>query len=248
LAERVFRPSILALFQATAMSGYPPQQFPQQPFAQPMPGQQPYPARPASGNPFAEQVVNPYAAPQIAGYQPNMPGVGQNQFAGLWRQGDVLVMHKLAPLPDICLKSNQPATRRLKRTMYWHNPLIYIILLISPLIYIIVALIMQKTATINIGLTEEWFARRRRRMLFAWSTVLLGAALFAGGIALANNDADQAGVILVIAGLLIPLAGLIFGLVACRLVTPQRITDQYVFIKGVHRDFLNRLEPWMWNV
>ena len=126
--------------------------------------------------------------------------------------------------------------------------MIYILVLISPLIYIVVALHCQKTATFNIGLTEEWFARRRRRMLLAWSTVLLGVVMFIGGIMLANKDAEDAGVPLIIVGLLVPLAGLIYGLVACRLVTPQRITDQYVFIKGVHRDFLNRLEPWMWNV
>lgn len=199
-----------------------------------------------AGNPFAEQ-VNPYAAPQAAGYQPNLPGVGNSPFAGLWRQGHVLVMHKAAPLPDICLLSNQPATRRLKRTMHWHHPAIYIAVLISPLIYIILALCLQKTATIHIGLTDEWYARRRRRMLLAWSTVLVGALLFGLGIAVgdSNEGVAIAGVIL---GLLVPLGGLIYGLIACRLVTPQRITDQYVFIKGVHPDFLSRLEPWMWTV
>ena len=225
------------------MSGYPYQQFP----AHQVPAQQTYPpAKPPSGNPFAEQ-VNPYATPQIAGYQPNMPGVGQNPYAGLWRRGNVLVMHKMAPLPDICLKSNQPAQRRLKRTMYWHHPAIYIAVLISPLIYIILALCLQKNATIHIGLTDEWYVRRRTRMLIAWSTVLIGGLLFALGIMI-GDQSEGAAVGLVLSGLLLPLAGLIYGLIACRLVSPERITDQYVFIKGVHPDFLNRLEPWMWNV
>ncbi|HEX5102868.1 MAG TPA: hypothetical protein VFV87_03605 [Pirellulaceae bacterium] len=219
------------------MSGYPQQH---------LPGQQPYPAQAPQGNPFAEQ-VNPYAAPPIAGYQPQMAGVGNNPFAGLWRQGNVLVMHKLAPLPDICLLSNQPATRRLKRTMYWHNPLFYIIVLISPLIYIIVALIVQKNATIQMPLTEEWYGRRQRRMLFAWGAALAGAALIGGAIALSDALGDSAALIAV-GGILLALGGLIYGLIACRLVTPERITDQYVFIKGVNHDFLNRLEPWMWNV
>jgi hypothetical protein len=106
-----------------------------------------------AGNPFAEQ-VNPYAAPQAAGYQPNLPGVGNSPFAGLWRQGHVLVMHKAAPLPDICLLSNQPATRRLKRTMNWHHPATG-----SP--YSSSAdlhhsrVVSQKTATLHLA-TDEW--------------------------------------------------------------------------------------------
>ena len=220
------------------MSGYPYQQFP---------GQQTYPpVKPPSGNPFAEQ-INPYAAPLVAGYQPNMSGVGQNPYAGLWRQGNVLVMHKMAPLPDICLKSNQPATRRLKRTMYWHHPAIYIALLISPLIYIILALCLQKNATIHIGLTDEWYARRRTRMLIAWSTLLIGAISL--GIGLAFGEQSQIIALACTLGFIfLPMAGLIYGLFACRLISPERITDQYAFIKGVHPDFLNRLEPWMWNV
>jgi hypothetical protein len=219
------------------MSGYPQQQYPVS---------QTWPPVKPSGNPFADQ-VNPYAAPQVGGYQPHMPGVGAHPFAGLWRQGNLLVMHKMAPLPDICLKSNQPAQRRLKRSMHWHHPAIYIAVLISPLIYIILALCLQKTATIHIGLSDEWYVRRQMRMLIAWGTVLIGAILF-GLAMLIGDQAEGVAVALGMSAFLLPLGGLIYGLIACRLVTPQRITDQYVFIKGVHPDFLNRLEPWMWNV
>lgn len=211
------------------MSGYPQQQRP--------PGQFP------SGNPFAEQ-INPYAAPQVGGYQPSMPVVGNHPFAGLWRQGNLLVMHKLAPLPEICLLSNQPATRRLKRTMYWHHPAIYIAM-ISPVIYIILALIFQKNATIEIALTEEWFARRRRRLFFAWGVGLLGLGLFTSAIALGNSDLTPWALLF---ASVLSLAALIYGLIACRLITPQRITDQYVFVSGVHLEFLDRLEVWNWNV
>src|SRR6476660_2337793 len=110
-------------------------------------------------NPFAEE-VNPYASPREVGNYPQL-AIG-HPFAGLWRHGDMLVMHRLAPLPDICVKSNEPATRRLRRSLSWHHPAIFLLLLISPLIYIIVALILRKSATLYIPLTDEWFARRRR--------------------------------------------------------------------------------------
>lgn len=223
------------------MSTYPPQQqWPQQPYPQ-----QALPPAPPAGNPFADQAPNPYAAPQQAGYlQQPMP---MSPFAGLWRQGNVLVMHKLAPLPEICLLSNEKATRRLRRKMYWHHPAIYVVLLISPLIYIVVAAILQKNATLQIGLNEEWFARRRTRMLIAWGIALLGLALFVGGIAFSDSLGDATALVIV-AAIVLFFGGLIFGLIACRLVTPSRITDEYVWVNGVHPDFLNRLEHWPYHI
>ena len=221
------------------MSGY--SHFPQGS----QPNDHPF-GKPVSSNPFADQ-INPYAAPQMgAGYQ--APNVSQHAFAGLWRQGNLLVMHKSAPIPDVCWLSNQPSRRRLKRTLHWHQPAIYIILLISPLIYIIVALIMQQKATIQLPLSEEWYARRRTRMLIAWAiSLLLGPAMFVGGL-LIGDAMKEAAVVLVMGGVLTSLAGLIYGLVSCRLITPNRITSEYAWVKGVHPEYLNRLEPWVWNI
>ncbi len=75
--------------------------------------------------------LNPYAAPQVAnpfavGAEPKVVG-----FPGLWRQGNLLVLHKAAPLPDICVKSNLPASRRLKRNLQWHHPAVYLALLVN---------------------------------------------------------------------------------------------------------------------
>src|SRR5438445_9109093 len=113
----------------------------------------------AGHNPFGDS-RNPYASPREAGYNPGQ-AVFNAPFAGLWAQGDLLVMHKLAPLPDICLKSNLPSTRRLKRSLSWHHPGYYFFILLHILIYIIVALIVRKSATIYVPLTDEWFIRRR---------------------------------------------------------------------------------------
>src|SRR5687768_6515011 len=138
-------------------------------------------------NPFADD-INPYAAPREETYVPPGHGLGASPFAGLWRQGNVLVMHKMAPLPDICVKSNQPAARRLKRNLSWHHPAVFLIILFNWLIYIIVALIIRKKATIHIALSEQWFARRHRRMLFAWGAILLSVLLFV--VAVMNIDDD----------------------------------------------------------
>jgi hypothetical protein len=204
-----------------------------------------FPSSNPGGNPFAEQ-VNPYEAPREVGYQPLSAPPG---FAGLWRQGNVLVMHKLAPLPNVCLKSNQPATGRLKRSLSWHHPAIYLLILLHLLIYIVVALIVRKTATIQIGLSDEWFARRRRRMLTAWALIFLSIGLFIGGafhIDGANGEVWPA--LLMIFSIVLLLGAAIYGLVSCRMVWPQRMTGDYIWLKGVNAEFLNRLEPWQWNL
>lgn len=196
-------------------------------------------------NPFAEQ-VNPYAAPTVADpYAPKKTDPN-NPFAGLWRQGEILVMHKDAPLPDICLKSNEPATRRLKRSLSWHPPAWYLLIFLHLLIYVVAAVLVRKTATIYIPLTEEWYARRQRRMLFAWGTILACVVLFGTAVAYVDHEAWAPWVL--IASMLLALAAAVYGLLGCRMVWPKRMTDQYIWLKGVHPDFLNRLEVWQWNL
>ena len=158
-------------------------------------------------------------------------------------------MHKLAPLPPICVKSGEPATQWLRRKLAWHPPWIYVFILLHLLLYAIVALIMQKTATIQIGLTDEWMARRRTRMLVAWGVILGGFGLGAAGIFLESNERGEQGfIILLLPALIMVLGGAIYGLIACRLVRPERITDQYIWLKGVHPSFLDRLPVWPYGI
>lgn len=187
--------------------------------------------------------VNPYASPIHTNYQPPVvlaEMVGQ----GLYRKGRELVMHKQAVLPDRCVKSNEPANgRRLRRNLYWHHPAIYLTILISLLIYIILALILQKRARIDIGLSDRWFRKRRRGILIAWLLFLVGVVLIVVGCA---SSAPHAGWAIPV-GLALALFAAIYGLIAARLVVPARITNEYVWLKGVHPDFLATLPPWPYN-
>ena len=197
---------------------------------------------PGSSNPFADAPVNPYASPVMpaAFMAPQQPGL-----EGLWRQGNTLIMHKQAPLPPICVKSNQLATQWLKRKVQWHSPWVGLTVLISPLIYIIVALIVTKRATIHIGLTEEWFARRRTRMLIAWGIALAGLCLMVLGIAVAGRPGlDGVGIITVLLSVILFISAGVYGQYACRLVYPSRIDETFVWLKGVNPDFLDRLPAW----
>ena len=95
-------------------------------------------------------------------------------------------------------------------------------------------------------LSDEWFARRRRSIVVAWGIVLSSIALFFLGVSTVESQGWAPFVL--IASIFVFLGGLIYGLVAVRLVTAQRISDEYVWLKGVHPRFLDRLEIWPYNV
>lgn len=185
---------------------------------------------------------NPYKPPQFADAIVDAAVV---QHYGLWRKGNILVMHKNVQLPDRCVKSNVPTNRRLRRNLSWHHPAIFLSILISLLVYIILALILRKTAIIYIGLSDEWFARRRRAILVGWLTTLAAIAMFVIGIA----SIDQSEIVpwLILVGVVLFFFGLIWGLVRARMVSPARISDEYVWLKGVHPEFLADLPVWPHN-
>ena len=189
---------------------------------------------------------NPYASPQVP-----IPAqlVQQAPFGappgGLWRKGSVLVMHRMATLPSRCIKSNQPATGWLKRNLAWHHPAVFLAILAGLLIYIILALILTKRATIHVGLTDEWFARRRNAIIVAWGLVLLSIVMFIGGIAAV--DQTELAPWLIFGSIVLFFVGALYGLLRARIVTPERIDDQYIWLKGVHPSILAELPPWPHN-
>lgn len=157
--------------------------------------------------------------------------------AGVWRDRATLVMSKDARLPDRCVKCNEPTQGRLKRKLTWHHPAIYILILVAWLIYLIVALIVRKRATVELGLCDEHLQIRRRNIWITWALVLLGVAcLF---FAIAAEDGRMAPL-----GLLLLLGGAIFGIFAARVTAPTKIDDRFVWLRGVNKDYLDLLPQW----
>lgn len=175
---------------------------------------------------------DPSAPAQGGGPMPVMP----QATGGAWRDGNALVMHKQGDLPDRCVRCNAPANGiRLKRDLSWHHPAIYLIILAGLLIYVIVALIVRKTAKIEVGICKRHRSRRRIGIAVAWLMALLGIATF---FLTTEQHAWP-----VIVGLLLILLSLIVGMIASRVVTPKKIDDSYVWLTGVHPDYLAQLPP-----
>jgi len=156
---------------------------------------------------------------------------------GLFRDGDILVVRKGAPLPPRCVKTNQPTAAVLKRTFYYMSPWIYLLLLAHVLIFIVVALLVRKTATLHVGLSEEAQAARRRGILNAWTAALAGVGMIVGAFPAESWWLGLAG-----AGVL--MAAMIYGARKASVLSARLIDDQYAHLKGVCPEFLEDLPEW----
>ncbi|MFO0817392.1 MAG: hypothetical protein U1A77_05590 [Pirellulales bacterium] len=191
---------------------------------------------------MSNQFNNPYAAPEQV--VPAIIADPQSQFSGgVWRQGKILVMHRSAVLPPRCVKTNAPADGRLKRKLFWHHQAIYLALLVNVIVYAVLASILGQRATIEIGLSEAGFAKRRRVMWIAWLGVLASIAMFCISVSLDWETVAAAPFLL--GGAVFGFLGfLIYGLIAARLVHVQKMDAHYIWLKGVHPEYLDMLPVW----
>jgi hypothetical protein len=183
---------------------------------------------------------NPYAAPE-ARVSPGPLAAEADEGRGVWRDGKLLVMAKVARLPSRCVKCNEPATDRLKRSLSWHHPYWYFLIFLpfGPLICIIVVLSIRKTAKIEVPLCEQHRASRIKGILFAWICALSGIAL---GFAAGFIEEDYGAVVFVV-GVALFFFGLIFGSLTAQVVPPQKIDERHVWLKKVSPRYLAMLPP-----
>ena len=181
---------------------------------------------------------NPYAAPPLVASADLPPQIEKQ--TGIWRSGKLLVMHKGSYLPDICVKSNEPATRRLQRKLTWHHPMLTLSILVNLLLYLVLVLVFQEKAIVYVPMTEEWFRRRRRHMLAGWFFGLTGFGFLIGGILIVDVD-SQLGVASLLGGLAVMIMAAIIGVSAVRMVHPKKMTKEYIWLKGVCAAYLDRL-------
>ena len=155
-----------------------------------------------------------------------------------WREGKRVVTHDQVALPSRCLKCNRPVDGApMKRKLYWHYPLFYLVLFISPIIYIILAIIVRRRASIDVYICAEHARRRRNFIIAAWSITAVGIVTIVGGIAAQMGWVAGLGFLLIVVAIGVGL----FGASICR---ATRIKDKTVWLSGASREFLESLHPW----
>jgi hypothetical protein len=105
------------------------------------------------------------------------------------------------------------------------------------LIYVIVALIVRKTAKIEVPLCDEHRARRSNGILIAWVLSLAGIALC---FAPAFSSESWVGLCILV-GIIMLLTGLIYGSLRSQVVAPQKIDDTHVWLRHVSPLYLAEL-------
>jgi hypothetical protein len=172
------------------------------------------------------EALNPYAPPK-ASLDPSFT-------EDLWRDGKILVLRNGSHLPDRCIKCNGPAVTPMKRRkVYWHHPALYALLVSWP-IYLIVALIVRKSAAVAPGLCSVHRTRRWIGIAVGWGGLLLSILLMIVGGGSENG-------LLVLAGLILFLTALVAAVLLSRLIFPQRIDQDFVRLKGCGKAFLDSL-------
>lgn len=156
----------------------------------------------------------------------------------VWRSGRAIVAPRLAELPERCVMCNTTENlQRMKRKLYWHHPAVYLLLFLWLILYVIVALVVRKTADVEVLICRADASRRRKRIILAWVLWLLALAtipvLAARGVP---------GWVWVLEPLLV-IAAVVYSLRA-RLIYAQRIDERHVWIRGVCAPFLAQFPEW----
>ena len=175
-------------------------------------------------------VVNPYAIPEA-----NLDR-SRNYSGGVWRvDRDKLYVTRGAELPDRCVKCNAPAKPAKSRTFYWHSPALYLLVLVSPLIYIIVAMLIRKKIDVAPRLCDDHDRRRVNNIWFSIGSLVGGIVLLVIAV---NIDAPLVALLAVFGGL---IACIVFGYRA-RILLPVDIDERGAKFKGCDPAFLASLE------
>ena len=149
------------------------------------------------------------------------------------RNGSQLIIPQPPPgqpaiLPPLCIRCGAPADGKpVEKTLYWHHPALYVALL-SPIIYVILAMVIRKGIRVRVSLCAHHAQRRSILVTLAWVLPLAGIA---DAIILPQLNVDGGIVALITIALL--LTGLVLWAVAGSPIRPQSI-DQY---RGVFTGF-----------
>lgn len=170
---------------------------------------------------------NPYAASAVAEpydrreYEGDLP-----QKVGLWREGNLVVMHVDAAWPAICVKTGQPAVG-------WH--------LVKVLRFVRGSSGRHEEIEIPVplGARWHWLVTRLR-----WPLYAVGFLLIPGTVMFLAWHPGERGVGLLLIAIIVSAFALILGGLLGETLVFAGNRGNYVWLAGAQKPFLTQLPPW----
>ncbi len=185
------------------------------------------------GAPLAGQIVTASGAAVAAAPAAAAPATAR-------RVGQQFVVPRLgSPLPPNCVKCGRPTQEVMNKTFWWHNPVLYLIILISPVIYVIVALIVRKNCKLNVPICEEHRSSYQTKRRVGGILMLASIPLWIAIAAIGHGSDDAVGI-----GALVFVMTLVAGLIVfgvASLIKPSNMDEQTATFKGAGEAFLQVL-------
>jgi hypothetical protein len=151
-------------------------------------------------------------------------------------------------LPPVCALTGVP-TEDVKTKQFWWMPSwVYVTLIAGLLPYVIIALLVRKSMTVQLPLIRGKHAHWLVRQLFALFGLLGTLVLFFVGVVLSTDTRnggqnETLGIALMAGGgigfLVVLFGAVVFNATAIR---PVEITDSHITLTGVHEEFARALE------
>jgi len=154
----------------------------------------------------------------------------------VWQSsGSTIAIRDGAVLPPRCIKCNAPADGgQVQRKFIWNNPALLVLIFLAVIVYVIVAMCTRKTARVTFSVCKRHADRRRMGVIGGW--LLVAAGIVAVALAVSNRSLDMVWVAL---GLM--LAGAVWGVAAGYQLTPAKIENGVLELKGAGRAFRESL-------
>ncbi len=158
----------------------------------------------------------------------------------IYRSGNQLEVSQGAVLPPYCVKCGQPSEGEpIARVFQWHPQWVYVTVLVSPIIYLIIALIVRKKINLDVPLCADHKSQRTKNL---WIGLLLLLGCIPAGIVLGGTVGGDAGMG---AGILVGTAAFIAGVIFLgpgrAMLSPRFIDNTRATFRGAGEVFLNMI-------
>lgn len=159
-----------------------------------------------------------------------------HEASAVWARGPRVMARTNSLFPPRCIKCNTPNNLKWNiRNLTWAPPYLYFVLLLGLIPAIIILLILQRKAVIQVATCVPCRRKILVQRLIAWGIFLLGLLSIPLAII-----ADKPVLLLLFPLLLI--ASIVYAIIACRVYTVARIENNIVTLKGLHPDFVASLD------